>query len=411
MTLSNIAKLSKRQMLGALGLAGFIGITTPSARAYAGPPAPTPAPAIVIPAQGGGLPDKIVRRNPRTGKLSTLSATVTENSLGGIKVERKGKESSYESSEILSIDWGMAPASFKDGKVFAGRKDFENAVARFRMAATHTDTREVVQADARLRAADALLGWGASDVNRYAECIAEVDRYLADFPSDRRVPHGRWVKARAAQLSGDASTAAAGFRSLYEAGVSQSAAGYDRTLCMDAGLLAAHAFLAQATPDTGAARELFASLDVAYGQAATAEELSPEQRNHLVAGQGRAAVGEGFCLLASGDADKAERFFQGRLSGANENPAQRFAILFGLGRALLDQGKYREAQIELAKVSALDHTSRDRQAAALLGLAQAALKMGAADAQTSAKRWLNQISSAFSDTPAALGASQTLEKL
>jgi tetratricopeptide (TPR) repeat protein len=370
----------------------------------------TPPAKLLVP-QDGGKTDKIIRRNPRTGRVSTINGMVLENGLGGVKVDRDGKESTYDSSEIVDIEWCVVPATFRDGKVFAARGDHENALARFKMAAGNADARPVVQGTARLNAAEALLAWGASDSNRYAECVTEVDRYLSDNPQARGVPKARWIKARASLLAGDAVTAAEGFRALYDSGVVQSAQGYSRTFCMDAGLEAAHAFLAGETANTGTARELFASLEVAFGQAATLEGVSAEERVHLLAGQGRAAVGEGFCLLAAGDANKAERFFQGRLSNASSNPAQRFSVLYGLGLSLLAQGKLIQGQVELAKVSSLDHTSRDRKAAALLAMADAALKLGAADAPTLAKRWLTTVTGVYADTPSAAKAARALENL
>jgi len=372
---------------------------------------PLAVPAEALAPQDAGKPDKVLRLNPRTGSLSTISGTVEEDGLSGVKLVRNGKESAYDASEILGIEWGVVPASFRDGIVFADRGDHENALARFKMAAGNTDARPVVQGAARLRAAEALLAWGASEAPRYAECVAEIERYLSDNPQARGVPQARWIKARASQLAGDASTAAEGFRALYESGVVQSAQGYDRTFCMDAGLEAAHAFLASDTPDTGKARELFASLEVAFGQAATLEGVGADERIHLVAGQGRASVGEGYCLLATGDGTKAERFFQGRLSSAGSNSAQRFSILYGLGLSLVAQGKFVAGQVELAKVSSLDHTNRDRKAAALVALAHAALKLGTADAPTQAKRWLTTVTDVYGDTPAAAKASKALENL
>ena len=369
------------------------------------------APSTAAAPQDGLKPDKVLRRNPRTGALSTITGTVLENGLGGVKLDRDGKESTYDASEIVAIEWGLVPSSFREGRVYASRGDHENALAFFRLTAVDMDARSVVKGEARLRAAQSLLAWGADDANRYTECVAEIVRYLSDNPQGRGVPKARWIKARASLLAGDTSSAAEGFQALYDAGVIQSAQGYDRTFCMDAGLEAAHAFLAGDSPDTGTARELFASLEVAFGQAATLEGVGAEERVHLLAGQGRASVGEGFCLLASGDGSKAERFFQGRLSNAGANPAQRFSILYGLGRSLLAQGKYTQGQIKLAMVSALDHTSRDRKAAAMVALADAALKLGTADAPALARRWLTKVTSVYADTPAAAQAAQALENL
>ncbi|HIF39832.1 MAG TPA: hypothetical protein EYQ74_01875 [Planctomycetes bacterium] len=374
-------------------------------------PMPLSVPAEALAPQDGGKPDKVLRRNPRTGTISSITGTVLENGLGGVKVERNGKENTYDAFEIVNIEWGVVPSSFREGKIYAERGDHENALARFQLAASNTDTRSIVRGAARLSAAEALLAWGADDFNRYAECVTEVERYLLDNPEGRSVPRARWIKARASLLAGDAATAAEGFRALYESGVVQSAQGYDRTFCMDAGLEAAHAFLGGETANTGTARELFASLEVAFGQAATLEGVSADERVHLLAGQGRAAVGEGFCLLAGGDGSKAERFFQGRLSGANSNPAQRFSIHYGLGLSLLAQGRFIQSQVELAKVTSLDHTSRDRKAAALVAMADAALKLGAADSSSLAKRWLTIVTDVYADTPAAAKAAKALENL
>ena len=112
-----------------------------------------------------------------------------------------------------------------------------------------------------------------------------------------------------------------------------------------------------------------------------------------------------------GELRQEGRFFQGRLSSAGSNSAQRFSILYGLGLSLIAQGKFVAGQVELAKVSSLDHTSRDRKAAALVALAQAALKLGNADAPTQAKRWLTTVTSVFGDTPAATKAAEALKNL
>lgn len=359
----------------------------------------------------GAKPDQIFRVHPRTGKVSALIGTITENSLETVRLDRGGKEDTYSSSEIVRIVWGAVPPAHRDGSTYAERGDHENAVARFRVAAGDASTRDVVRADARLRAALELLAWGSKDPNRFAECAAEAARFLTDFPSNREVPQARWLKGRATRLAGDSAGAAAEFRALYEEGAHDPpTAGYARTLCLDAGLAAARAFLA--TGDTGSARELFTALEGAYQQAASAlEPTASIERSHLLAGAADASVGEGHCLVAGGQASQAVRYFEGKLSRADLPASARFSASLGLAESYLAGGELRKAQVEFAKVSSLDHQSRDRIARALVGMSDAALKINDSSAKADAKMWLTKVGEVFGDTPSAAKAATLLAKL
>ena len=61
------------------------------------------APSTAAAPQDGLKPDKVLRRNPRTGTLSTITGTVLENGLRGVKVDRDGKESKYDASEVNGV--------------------------------------------------------------------------------------------------------------------------------------------------------------------------------------------------------------------------------------------------------------------------------------------------------------------
>jgi len=355
-------------------------------------------------------PDQVFRVNPRTGKVAKISGTILENNLEQVRVELEGKEQSYASSEVLRIIWGGVPAPYREAMVYLGRKDHENALALFRVAAGFDAARPVVRADARLKAAESLLAWGAADPLRYAECITEIDRFLADYPQSRDVPRVRWMKGRAQWLSGDTSSATATFRALYEQGASEPATtGYDRALCLEAGLAAARTSMAE--NDTRTARELFAALEIAFGQAASAAEDGSDARARLLAGQGEAAVGEGWCLLAGGQADQALRFFEARVARPELGFAGRYSARLGLAEAYLMGAELRLAMIEFAKVSALDPTSRDRNARALIGLADTKLKLGDSDAKAKARLWLEKVTEQFGDTPSAIRAAEMLAGL
>lgn len=367
--------------------------------------------ASPLEAQEGSRPDKIVRLNPRTGKISTVSGTIVANSLDEVRWEQEGREEDFDSEQVIEIVWGEVPASFRDGTTYMTRRDFENAANMFRVAATDDDAREVVQAAARASAAEALLALGASDPSQFAECITECNRFLSDHATDRQVPHVQWLEARATLLGGDPAAAATLFRLVYEAGAAEPpSAGYSRQFSLLAGLDAARAFLD--AQDAAAARGLFSELESGFAEltAALDGDDNPD-RPVIVGAWGEAAVGEGFCLLADGDTARAVSFFEARVGGSSANPAEKYTAHLGLARALLQDGKLRGAQLQFATVAALDYTSRDRSAEALVGLADCSIQLGDADAAASARKWLNQVKESYGDTPAASRAAELLKTL
>lgn len=353
-------------------------------------------------------PDQVFRM--RRGDVTKVVGTVTENSLETVRLDRKGKEASYGADEVVRIVWGAIPPSYQDGLTYLSRDDHENAVARFRIAATDASSREVVQADARLRAVEALITWGASDGNRYTEAVGEAQRFLTDHPSNREVPRAQWLKGRAQLLAGDAAGAATTFKALYEQGASDPpASGYDRALCLEAGLAAAKAY--RVAMDAGAALALYPVLEGSFRELAQATEDDPRRLSRLLAGQGEAAVGEGWCTLISGEASQAIRYFERNVDRAELGAAGRFSARLGLAESLLKDGKTRQAQFEFAKVSALDYGSRDRVAQAMVGLATCSISLGDSDAKANARRWLESTRDSFGDTPSAGRAAKLLETL
>ena len=351
-------------------------------------------------AQGGGVrPDQVFRFMPRTGTVTKLIGTVKENSLTRVRVELADKEQDIDSADVRRIVWGDVPNTFRDGLAFADRGDWENAVQRFRAAAGDQETRAVVRAAARHEAAEALLRWGSDDPNRFSECAGECEVFLADHPDDRGVPRARWLQARATWLSGDAAKASALFQALYDEGSGDTATpGYDRTRCLEAGLQAARSALEAS--DTSTARTLFSALQTAFGQASAAAGDDAELRARLDRFAGEAEVGEGFCLLAGGQAGQAQSFFEGRLRGARD-AGTRFASTLGLAEAYRAGGDLRRAQIQFATVSALDYSDRDRRAQALVGLADVTVQLGGAGATAEAQVWLDEVKELYGDTPAA----------
>jgi tetratricopeptide (TPR) repeat protein len=309
---------------------------------------------------------------------------------------------------VLRITWGDVPTSFRDGMLYLDREEFANAAGSFRQAAADGEARELVRAAARLHAAEALLALGASEPAHFSEAADEAARFLADFPDNREVPAAQMLHARALLLAGQPAEAAAAYRVVHDklAG-GEAPSGYDRAECFRAGLLAAQALLAPPAPDTLGARELFSALAATLGPIVAGGDDSPEMRT-LRDVLDEATLGEGFAELAAGNAQTALTFFQNqeRALAPDSSDTLRYCVLLGLGESLLADVKPREAQLALAQVSALDHSSPDRVARALLRQAEAGVLLS--DPRESIQPLLQTIDRSYGDTPWAAQARSML---
>lgn len=356
--------------------------------------------------------DQLSVRSKRDGSVQVLSGLVTANGLDQVVVQVGGKDTKFESDLVLRITWGDVPSTFKDGRTYFGRDQFADAAAQFRLAAGDSAARDVVRASARLWAAQSLLRWGSSDPLHFSEAAEEAAKFLSDHPSNRDVPEARALQARAKWLAGQTADAAQAYKSLFAEWKAEGAtAGYRRELCFEAGLNAARALLAAAPPDTLGARELYSSLDRGVGAALADLDANAPGRARLMRLQDEAQLGDGFAELAAGNAKKAASFFQAKLSANGISDTLRHGASFGLAQALAADGKSRDAQLLFATVSALDHSDRDRAAAAQVALAEVGLKLADPDATPQARLLLETVVKTQGDTLAAAKAREMLKKL
>ncbi len=354
-----------------------------------------------------GRLDAISVHNSR-GELQTVSGKVLSNTLTEVRVERDGKERTYGAGKVQRIVWGEASSHYRDGLKYFERGDFQNAADKFAFAAADSDEREVVKASARRLAGDAQLRLGHTDPTRLPLAQAEYARFRSDFGEGRELPAVLMSQARASLLAGDDAEAAERYHSLFEIGSGDAPApGYPRMLCMHAGLAAARA--ATSTGETLVARELYGALDSALRSMLAEASEGTEEHGHLVRLAADAQLGEGFVLIASGQARQALPFFNARVTSANgSDPSLRFGAQLGIGEAHLAQRDYSSARVALASVAALDHTDRDRVARALVRLADCYLNLGTTDSSSQAKRRLTYVVEQYSDTPWARVARETL---
>jgi hypothetical protein len=353
-----------------------------------------------------GRLDAVSVRNSR-GELQAIAGKVLSNTLTEVLVEREGKERTYDADKVERIVWGDASSHYREGLKFYERGDFQNAADKFAFAAEN-DERGVVQASARRLAGDAQLRLGFADPSRLALAQAEFDRFLIDFANGRELPAVLMSQARASLLAGDEAAAAERYRALFESGSGDAPTpGYPRLLCLRAGLAAARA--STATGETLVARELYGALESGVRTLLAEAAEGSEEHAQLVRLAAGAQLGEGFVLIASGQANQALPFFNARGTSANgSDPSLRFGARLGIGEAHLAQRDYSSARVALAGVAALDHTDRDRVARALVGLAECYRNLSTTDSTAEAKRRLNYVVEQYPDTPWARVARETL---
>jgi len=357
-------------------------------------------------------PDQVFGRK-RGGNPTVLTGTVVEDGLENVVLDQSGKEVKHPSLLVDRIEWGDAPIAFRDGVLYFDRREFESATGRFRLAAGDAAAREVVRAAARLGAGRSLLRWGARNPAHFDEAVEEFSRFIDDHAESRQLPSARSLLGRARLLAGDATGAAGQFEALFgELQGETATTGYPPVLCLEAGLCAAEAQLVAG--DAAAAKDLFARTDTAAATyRATLDETDERRaplRADLQALSTRAILGEGYCALADGQVPQARAFFEGKLSSDGPAPAAlRFGAGFGLAECDFAEEHWREAQLGFARISATDHTSRDRAARALVRLAQCAEKLGDTDYRKDVRTWLTTVVESYGDTPAAPEARALLQ--
>ncbi|MBL4769759.1 MAG: hypothetical protein JKY61_01105 [Planctomycetes bacterium] len=346
--------------------------------------------------------DKVTHYNARNERVVTEAGVIEANSLDGLTLKLADDAThKVTANAILRIVWGEVPASFKDGNTYWTRKDFGSSLTQFRLAASDNDTRPVVKAAARMHAIECLMKLGASDPARFQEAVDEANRYISDHANGHELPKATQAKARALWLTGKPMDAANLYNGLFEKGKAK-AAGYPHMLSLNSGLQAAWAALDAS--DTGKARTFFTATQTAIE--ASIPEALPAETALLQNWAATASVGEGFCLLKSGDTRGAKSFFERKKSHSSLASSGIFAATLGLGETLLASGEATEAQIHLARVSALDPSGRDRTARALLGLAKCMKALGTPKADTQASILLAKVKGAYGDTPAAVEAAK-----
>lgn len=359
----------------------------------------------------GERPDQVtmVGRGARA-RIETQSGTVTSMGLDRIEIDKtEGGSSAIDSSRIVRVTFGTVPPSYRDGRQYMTRGDYENAAAQFRIAAGDASAREVVQARARLLAGESLLRWGATDPVRLAEAAEELNRFIGDHGDNLELPKAQALRARALLLLSDGKAAGELYRSIFQKlDAGTPAPGYNAMGCLRAGLAAGRAFFDAG--DSLAGREILQQLDSACD--AVIGQMSPDDSDRTEATniQGEAQLGPAYADLAGGNTRQALTTFEGNLRRADpSSPATYYGSAMGKGLCHQAEGEMRAAQLEFAKVAALDYIDRDRVAQAYVSWCECANILADEGYLEAVQQRLQIVVEQYGDTPAAATARAMME--
>lgn len=353
-----------------------------------------------------------VREIRADGEVRVRTGEVTVNELDRVVlIESNGRERTLEASEVAGVEFKDVPRSYEDARLYQTRGEWESAAEQYRTAADDSGTRDVVRASARLRAGAVLLRGGATNPRFFGEARSELERFISDYPSNRELPRAQALLARALHLSGEPAAAADAYASVFDKVTDGAAAtGYDVVSCLEAGLRGGYARLDAG--DAAGGELAFRNCATAAASALAALTEGASTQPALLALEQRARLGEGFCMIASGQEDSAATFFQREVDREDDlEPSARFVAHLGLAEALLARGESRRAQFEFAHVSALDFADADRRARALVGLARCDQAIGDTNSDDRVRRWLTAAVEEYGDTPAARTAQELLDSL
>ena len=350
------------------------------------------------------------------GRTRTWTGIVESNTLDEVVLtESDGDTRRLEGADVLAVNFGAVPPSYRDGGMLAARGDHDRAAAQFRLAAGDASASEPVRASARLHAARSLIAAGSADPELFAQAQEELARFLQDHASNRELPAARFLRARSTHLAGDPLSAGEQYLSLFaEENNGTPAMGYDLVRCYVAGLRGAEAFLDAGEIDR--AQAAYTRLVDGTSNALAALTSDDARKPDVAELQSRGRLGAGHCDRARGSASIAVGFFRRQADDEGMPNSVRLGARLGLAEALLDDGKHRLAQIEFAKVSGLhrssiDSTDRDRAARALLGLARCVIALQDQNSDAYARTWLSSLIEAYGDTPSAAAARELLRTL
>ncbi|MGQ0554195.1 MAG: tetratricopeptide repeat protein [Planctomycetota bacterium] len=305
----------------------------------------------------------------RERKLTTITnVVIAEESLDKVKVLRAGRETSYDTIDVVLIDYGPGSPAWEQARSAAAANDWVNAENLFAAAARDT-TPPWVAAQALLAQADAASRRGSSGLTAAQTAIAE---FLKRHANHRLLPQALLAKARFAARAGDKPAAQEATASVLDL-ARQGKITADWTARTH--LLLGELRLGE--KDTRGATEAYTAAESAVNAARPAVTARPDLADELDSLALEARVGSASCLLANGDVAGARSYYQRLAADGKTNPAVAAAAANGLAECdFREPAKLKQAQLGFARVALTATAFPTERARALYFLGKCAETLG-----------------------------------
>jgi tetratricopeptide (TPR) repeat protein len=292
--------------------------------------------------------DAQIRIFRKSGTVEMASEIVTDKYTEfAYKIRGNNQPQTLTPLDVAELVFEKAPDLFNEGLELIESGEYENAANALAKLLTETSD-PILKPYVLYHLAEAYLMWGSQDPAspHNAKAIELGEQFLREYPEARIVPKVRLLLGRAQMQSGNFDEAERYFKQLED----DARANFGQDWEIRAKYWGAQNL--EAKGNYAEARNLYASLsNTAKKAAETVNErslLKPEYERLENIGIQK----QGNCLLAAGNLDEAERYYEGLKRTAER--AQDLTLLpgalNGLGEVYLEKGDFRKARFQFTTV-------------------------------------------------------------
>lgn len=335
------------------------------------------------------LPAQQVRLNLEDGGRASGAAValtleeVTMTNADGDDVKRASRE-------ILSIVPSGMPAEMSSAEAFAKALDFQNAANAFDAASGSVEP-EWLAAYAGLRHAEVLLAWSTIDPAKAGEAASAFAAWTSANADSYWLPRASYGHARAMATSDDVQGATTTMQELADRAFEKN---LGRHVEFQAALVRSECFLLGGQAEVAEAR--LRDLVVKLGEASRDQDIARGTRQMIGRFQADAQLLLGQAIEEKDGVKAAASYWEGLAEARDTKADVRAAARIGLALAAKEQGDLRTAQLQLARVIALQPAKAEVMAHALYELAEITESLG--NQPVPAKTYRERLKANFPET-------------
>jgi hypothetical protein len=287
-----------------------------------------------------------------------------------VYVNSSGDEVTRPSREILSLVPGPMPAELAAAEAFAANLDFQNAANAFDAASGSLEPAWLA-AYAGLRHAEVLLAWSAIDPSQASAAASAFKAWSTANADSYWLPRASYGQAKAQALSGDVQSATTLMQELADRAFEKN---LGRQVEFMAALTRSEAFLLGGQAEVAEAR--LRDLEDKLGEAKRDQDIPRGTRAAIALMQVDAQLLLGRAIEEKDGITAAASYWEGLAEARDTPPDVRAAARIGLALAAKEQGDLRTAQLQLARVVALQQAKAEVMAHALYEMAEVTEALG-----------------------------------